>query len=685
MFGLPNDYYAPGFLDNINQYLTPEGASFLERGKKEASLVAELGGHSDASFAIANALLDQGVKSVKDIQTKPDGEGGFVIVDKSTGKTINPSVGIIKSGYGGVSGGDVFLKLKTDASGNVSIGQEFSPRAGGFFKEIAPLIGVGLLLIPGLGQTIGASILGGSAAAVASAVGLSVTAVTTAVGAATLSAGMTALQGGTVEDVLKAGLSAGAAAGVNFAAGGGVAGAAAGSAVGTAIQGGDASQIVTNAFAAGVGAGVQGVMTENPDAGKIIGSAARTYIATGGDLDKTLLNTAATAIGTLDSPAKTEQQAQAAVTPASDAAAQETAVKNIEDVTQSDAARQQELADYQEKLNQYNLDEARKQAEYQEKIDQYAQEKAAYEAKYGPIKTPAPAPAPVPAPAPEPETTLAPASTEFSAVKVSPPPAPPAPLVSPEVTDLDLVKQVATQPIPTVDTKTLEQVLVQGQRDTANVANVAPVQTEITTPLPDTTRGLPPVTVTATTEKLPEPGFEEYRPIPEPKISDVVTDVVASPTPPPPVVTPISLSPVEVVAKADELPEPGFEEYKPLPEEKVSDVVTDVVTTPTELAPVTVAPPDEPVVEEEPPKKEEPPKEKPPKKPEKIYPTVTGVPPPKRPGRQPIITGASPARLLADALAAYRPAGAIEGEESGKERQNVWNEKSLRLKDALGL
>jgi hypothetical protein len=100
-----------------------------------------------------------------------------------------------------------------------------------------------------------------------------------------------------------------------------------------------------------------------------------------------------------------------------------------------------------------------------------------------------------------------------------------------------------------------------------------------------------------------------------------------------------------------------------------------------------VAPPDEPVVEEEPPKKEEPPKEEPPKKPEKIYPTVTGVPPkrPARPRRQSIIAGASPARLLADALAAYRPSGAIEGGESGKERQNVWNEKSLRLKDALGL
>jgi hypothetical protein len=66
------------------------------------------------------------------------------------------------------------------------------------------------------------------------------------------------------------------------------------------------------------------------------------------------------------------------------------------------------------------------------------------------------------------------------------------------------------------------------------------------------------------------------------------------------------------------------------------------------------------------------------------YPTVTTVPPTPR-VKLPVISGASPARLLADALAAYRPAGAIEGEESGKERQNVWNEKSLRLKDALGL
>jgi hypothetical protein len=36
-------------------------------------------------------------------------------------------------------------------------------------------------------------------------------------------------------------------------------------------------------------------------------------------------------------------------------------------------------------------------------------------------------------------------------------------------------------------------------------------------------------------------------------------------------------------------------------------------------------------------------------------------------------------------LTAYRGAGEIEGDPSGKPRKNVWNEASLRLKDALGL
>lgn len=576
--------------------------------------------------------------------------------------------------------------------------QQPTPPAGfNTFNKITGLIlSVATMAVPGLGEAIGSAILGGSAATVGSAVGLTAAEVATSVGASAISAASTAIQGGTVEDVIRSAAGAGVASGLNFGMGGGVPGAVTGSVAGTIIKGGDASQVLTNAFAAGVGAGVQGVMTENPDAGKIIGTAARTYIATGGSVDQTLLNTAASAIGTLDQPAKSAQQLQAASKPASDTAAQDTAAREVEAVTQSDAARQQELADYQEKLNQYAID------------------KAIYEQTYGPIAAQPPAAAPATSPAAE--TALAPQTIAAT-----------APAVAPVVTDLDLVKKVAAQPTPTVDPKALERVIVQGQG--ANVANVAPVSTEITTPRPDTTRGLAPVEVLGKYEQLPEPGFEEYKPLPEEKKAEVVTDVPSTalapvtvlgkyeqlpepgfeayqPLPPrledvsiqgytdrpPEVVTDVppsrSLAPVEVLGKYDQLPEPGFEEYKPLPEPKVSEVVTDVPTPPTALEPVTVTPP--PVAPPPPPpapevKAEEPKKEEPKKEAKKLYPTVTSVPPPARPGRQPIITGVSPARLLADALAAYRPAGAIEGEESGKERQNVWNEKSLRLKNALGL
>jgi len=558
----------------------------------------------------------------------------------------------------------------------------------GFGQFFGVVLAVASLVVPGIGQVIGSSILSAVGITGASA------AVTAGVGAAALSAASTAAQGGSVEDVLKSAAGAGVASGLNIGVGGGVAGAVTGSTAGTIIKGGDASQIVTNAFAAGVGAGVQGALPENPDAGKIIGTAARTYIATGGNVDQTLLNTAASAIGTLDQPAKNSQQLQTASTPVSNPAAQEAAAREIESVTQSDAARQQELADYQEKLNQYAID------------------KAIYEQTYGPIETAA-TPAAAPSVVPAAEATL-PSQTVVAA----------APVVSPVVTDLDLVKQVAAQPTPTVDPKALERVIVQGQG--ANVANVAPVSTEITTPRPDTTRGLSPVEVLGKYEQLPEPGFEEYKPLPEEKKAEVVTDVQPTalspvevlgkyeqlpepgfeayqPLPPrledvtvqgysdkPEVVTDVppsrSLAPIEVLGKYEQLPEPGFEEYKPLPEQKVSDVVTDVPTPPTALEPVTVTPPAAPVAPVAPEiKAEEPKKEEPAKETKKLYPTVTSVPPPARPGRQPIITGASPARLLADALAAYRPSGAIEGEESGKERQNVWNEKSLRLKDALGL
>jgi hypothetical protein len=44
-----------------------------------------------------------------------------------------------------------------------------------------------------------------------------------------------------------------------------------------------------------------------------------------------------------------------------------------------------------------------------------------------------------------------------------------------------------------------------------------------------------------------------------------------------------------------------------------------------------------------------------------------------------------PSTTLGQALTGYRGAGEIEGQKTGKPRRDVWNEESLRLKDALGL
>jgi len=166
------------------------------------------------------------------------------------------------------------------------------------------VLAVALLVNPTIGLSLGSAILGSSATGVGAAVGLSATQVASAVGASALSAATTALSGGSVEDVIRNAAGAGVASGLNFGMGGGVPGAVTGSVAGTIIKGGDASQVLTNAFAAGVGAGVQGALPDSPDAGRILSTAATTYITTGGNVDQTLLNTAATAIGTLDQKQK---------------------------------------------------------------------------------------------------------------------------------------------------------------------------------------------------------------------------------------------------------------------------------------------------------------------------------------------------------------------------------------------
>jgi hypothetical protein len=164
----------------------------------------------------------------------------------------------------------------------------------------------------------------------------------------------------------------------------------------------------------------------------------------------------------------------------------------------------------------------------------------------------------------------------------------------------------------------------------------------------------------ATTPKVvtePPPVLPVIPPVvePPPVVSEPPPDVVE----PPPVVTETEPPP-----KVEVDPEPPVVEDKPVVEEKPPEV---------EKKP--------PVVDEPPPVDEvvEPDPEI------FIYDTKK---PPKRPRRDLSTTLQAPfypSSTLGQALTGYRGAGEIEGKKSGKPRKNVWNEESLRLKDALGL
>jgi hypothetical protein len=112
-----------------------------------------------------------------------------------------------------------------------------------------------------------------------------------------------------------------------------------------------------------------------------------------------------------------------------------------------------------------------------------------------------------------------------------------------------------------------------------------------------------------------------------------------------------------------------------------------------------VAPPNEedkpPTEEEKPPaEEEEPPEEedKPPGEKEDkykpdlfIYGGKTPKPRPRTELGTTLQGPFAPSTTLGQALTGYRGAGEIEGKKTGKPRREVWNEESLRLKDALGL
>jgi hypothetical protein len=571
------------------------------------------------------------------------------------------------------------------------------------------ILAIAPIVIPGIGAAIGSAILGSSAASVGAAVGISAAQASAAVGASALSAATTALSGGTVEDVIRNAAGAGVSVGLNFGMGGGVSGAVAGSTAGTIVRGGDASQVLTNAFAAGVGAGVQGAMTENPDAGKIVGSAARTYIATGGNVDQTLLSATLTGIGTLNqsssvtSTRPTTSTSQPVGQPFNyagvtyqqleDGTAQATSSSGSTRIISAETFNELK-EDYARDLSSgsitpssvtatlqpvnvigtsqlqdttYNLLSNGGAEYFDSRGNKYTlspQEWVVEQSQLGGTAAPTLAPVSVTA------TTLPPSldTQILSLMNATEAPtlflgtvAPTLPPVSVTATT-ELPTLSPTLPVPTLPgvtiaaTSELPTLPPWWDQMTAG-PTLPPVQITATTELPTLSPTLPPVTVTETT------GLPTLSPTLPPV---VITETTGIPTLPPVVVTETT----------------GIPTLSPtLPP------VTIVPTTEPPTLPPTLPPETTPPVTTLPPATTAPPTSKPTSRPTKepTYPVVISVTPEPRPRAPSTITGVSPARLLADALAAYRPAGAIEGEESGRERQNVWNEKSLRLKDALGL
>ena len=116
--------------------------------------------------------------------------------------------------------------------------------------------------------------------------------------------------------------------------------------------------------------------------------------------------------------------------------------------------------------------------------------------------------------------------------------------------------------------------------------------------------------------------------------------------------------------------------------EDTSIVAPDATVTPKEDTSV------KPATEEEKPPAEKEKTEEETYKPELF---IYGGKTPKTPGRKTTNLGTtlqgpfSPSTTLGQALTGYRGAGEIEGKKTGKPRRDVWNEESLRLKDALGL
>lgn len=217
-----------------------------------------------------------------------------------------------------------------------------------------------------------------------------------------------------------------------------------------------------------------------------------------------------------------------------------------------------------------------------------------------------------------------------------------------------------------------------------------------TLPITEPVKPVTPVEPTPVTPVTPTPVIPTPTPV-EPVIPTPVSPVPVTPSP----VTPVTPAPITPIPPAPTTPitEP-ITPTGPVSDREVMDVIQPPVDVPSipSLPTTTVTEPKEPEIPEVPEIPEEPttPEETTPV--EELPPVedITGKPVPYKPT---IYTygGTSPSTLsqtLGTTLASSTTTGTsvglggrgeVESKESGKKRKNVWNEESLRLKDALGL
>jgi hypothetical protein len=552
------------------------------------------------------------------------------------------------------------------------------------FKQLVAAVGPIAIAATGGAAAIGANILAelgitGTSAAVQSAVG-----------AAVINAGTTAAMGGNFEQVLQSAATGAAASGINVQMGGGVTGAVVGSAAGTAIAGGNANQVVMNALAAGVGAGVQGATGS-----AALGSLARSTVITGEVSGQNLFNAAIAGIKAGDSIEKTEQKIEDFLTRTSSSLSSTVGdpfkIGNTTYQEMSDGSAQ--ATDEKGKVRIIAADD------FKNVKEDYRLDTTTGTVPTGAVTleqqqiTGGPATDQVVS---DTVTTVPTANTDSQVLN----------LIANAQPTANLETVVTTEPAANVTANVSEVVtgvsnvantdaqilnLISGTQPTANLDSVIVTGTGLNT----ADQGLANVFSTVTDANLTSSVVDTTGNVTANEleqvlvsgnltagnnISDVVTDtgnVTGNVTVYGGGLVNTNLGNVLVTGN--------------LTSDNVSETVTDVDFD-TDLGNVTVSETgnvtvfdtgnvtsnvtanvtgnvtvDSNVTSNN-----------------VTYPTITGVPPKRRP-RTPIITGATTPRLLADALAAYRPSGAIEGKGTGDERQDVWNEKSLRLRDALGL